>query len=825
MNESLLELYLAEKNASKEVLDSLKSSGQAMQLVLRNKETSEVVGTQVYIQRPHDFGHPRAHHQVMELFNHHLPLILYGMKLCPSPKTRFFNKLEPMVNSESDRQLRTHQKHANLTNALYALSTATSGKFDVIAVDNHKSWPITEVLIEKFNNTLLKELVTVNQRKITINELSMTTYRHFENPTTDRVESIKTQLSQICRIEPSFFSNWILMPSSYYDNDIGLEVVALNAFRNGSNASNYAQFQSEAKQVLQKVLLHPVLNRAKVFVKNIQALNSYIESNKDILELAIHNEVMAMKSSHRAINISHHYKDWINIAFTDYGWMRSSQFEWSNYADLSFHSDFHNSLFQSILPEIKADSLSKNPTSRVNNATSLISNFNVRELPVVDVYGTRFKTIEQLRELENQLANTPKSRYSPSTLSLHTTSIDEKPFFQGYFEGIPSIDQERYVSHMTKLMQVERGAKLSGAQFKLPVSLSIENGQKHLKRQTGNMPFTHIAKMPQPDCEVLTLSEWLALRLLKDSGLNVAKNQLVAYTNSHESFEGQREGAIEQQFSDISTGDSSSIEEELFKEVGAAFEEINHRLLAQGMRDKMAKVPPFLISERFDIPYSQTDSVNYRITSIDLGAISNTMPKDKYEPTFESVANKIKESIPRQFYESIADNLYEQIIASIITHNNDLHVKNVTILAKEDVRTGEVSYEMSPIYDVLITPMVFSDLDEFSLYSQALSINGTKCPTKEEVIAFGVNSLGLNLDAATDKWTQLEDRMSDAARNLKANLPEEISNNILWSSSINDGLMMVQRNIKHLRTHGKPYGHYIEEHLMERHSNSLSSMY
>lgn len=803
MNESLLELYIANKTAPKDTLEQLKRAGQLMQIALRNQKTNELNETQLYLQKPTNFGNQSAHHQVMELFNYHLPLVLYGMSLCPSPKTRFFNQMEPLTaNNSITQKLRTKLQYNELTNTLFALSTSRTGKFDVVAIDNERTWMLIPLTIERFDSNLLKDVVTINPNKVVTNRLNLSTYRYFDNPTADRTKQTQLNLEQACRIEPSKLANWLFMPSSFYGTQSGLEIVALQAFRYGSKASSYDEFLSEAKQNLQKVLLHPVFNRAKGLIKNVQALNNYISDNRDMLELAIHNEIMAMKSTQRTINISHYYKGWTNIAFTSYGWMRSSVFEWSNYADLSFHSDFNNALFQSLLPEIKADSISKNPIDRVNNATSLISNFNVREVPTLNVYGARFKTPDQLKKIEEQWE---KSRFNPSSRNCHTTTIDDKPFFNGYFEGIPSIDQERYVNYMTKLMQVDRGAKLSGAQYKLPVTLSKENGQMHLKRQSGNLPFTHIAKMPQPDLEVVTLSEWLALTLLRDAGLNVAKNQLVAYSNQHEEFMTNSEVNLEQQFSDI-----GSIEEgefELFKELGMAFESS----LERTKQAKLAKVPPFLISERFDIPYD-TEFSDIRITSIDLGAIANTMPEDKYTPSFEKVAESLKDSIPSDQFDEIASNIYDQIIASIITHNNDLHVKNITILAKEDLGTGVLRYEVSPIYDVLITPMVFSNLDEFSLYSQALSINGTKCPCKEEVIDFGVSSLGLSRDNATKAWGDLETRIGNAARNLKNNLPHEIVNNLLWKDSVESGLLMVQRNIKHLQDHGKPYGHYVEQH-------------
>lgn len=814
MSKAILEMYLANKNASQDKLEELKAGGVVVQFALQHKETKEITKSRVYIQKPELYGRAGGHHQVMNLLNTQLPLVLYGLALFPSPKTAYFS-VEPSLIRSGREVFADKVGYGYLSNSLSAISTKRQGHYNIgLLNEKDQFWVVTSATIDQMSKEVVRDLVGVDESFTVTNPLPMTNFRFLPAGTSrEQIENIQKEIGRINQCKPTPLSHWILMPQAFYSDDEGLALAALNAFRYGSQASTYREFVNDSARVAHQLNTHKILHRAKSLIRNVAKLREYITRHSEVLDEMIHNEVMAMRSAKQALNVTHYHKTLFNIAFTKLGWMKSSAFEWSTYTDSEYHRDFNNSLFDSVLPEITASTANKNPMNRVMNVTSLISNFNLREVPINQVYNQRFRTPEEQLELEKIWCSAAKALIPTSSLSIHQTTITNDAVFTGYFEGIPSIDEEKYSAHMQALMQSEKGAKLSGCQYKLPVTLSVSNGQLHLKRQQGSEPFTHIAKMPHPELEMLTLSEWLSLRILKDAGLPVAKNQLVGYANNHQEF--NRPSVLP---SAQPRPYANAIDEEdaLFEEIGLAFKE-QMRIAAADKQSMNAKIPPFLISERFDIPYeSEIGHSNVRVTSIDLGALCMIPFGDKYKPSFEQIAESIQKLIPCTQVGAINQNIYEQIIASCLLHNNDLHVKNMTVLAKEDVAAGKVTYEMSPIYDVLITPMVFPGIDKKSLYGQALSIDGTKCPTKAQIIEFGIAHLNISSDKATQIFQRLEDNIFQAVVNLKQNLPSELSKNALWNDALVTGLLMVQRNLEHVREHGKTYGYF------ESHENQLS---
>lgn len=816
MSKALLELYLAGRNATQDKLEELKEQGVVVQFALRELATKKVTLTSVYAQRPSNYDAASGGHQLQSLVTQQLPLVLFGMGLFPSPKTAYYNIKEPLVTSNNTRfveQIPTD----SLSNILYTMSTSRKGYFDVGVVgDNMEFMPIIKAAVDLLNKEIIRDLVAVDEQEPITNPLPLTNFR-FIGDDIDRgqIERVRTELSRINKLKPTTLSHWILMPAEFYNSEHGLERAALNAFRHGSKASSYREFSNDAVRIAHQLKTHKTLHKALGLIANADKLRKYIERNEEYLSHMIHNEVMAMKSASKALNVTHYSKTLFNIAFTKQGWMKSSAFEWSTYTDLDYHKDFNNSLFDSVLPEITAHTINKNPLNRVANVTSLISNFNLREVPINAVYSQRFKTPEDNKLLEQEW---DMASIAPSSISLHHTTISDRPLFEGFFEGIPSVDQEKYSAYMYELMQGEKGAKLSGCQFKLPVTLTEADGHQHLKRQRGSEPFTHIAKMPHQEQEMLTLSEWLSLRILKDAGLNVAKNQLVAYTNPHADL-GQQTDSKSPTLSAEPNTEGWDDDDKLFHEIGQAFEKLMYKNKQTAQQEKSAKVPPFLISERFDIGYESDSEHRFKkITSIDLGAICSVAFSEKYKPSLELVAERMKSMLPHHQIDDIFENMYEQIIASCLLHNNDLHVKNMTILATEDTRTGHVHYEMSPIYDVLITPMVFPSIDKRALYSQALSIDGTKCPSKEQIVQFGIQHLGMSNEKALRIFDALESRVMKAVLNLKDDLPSELTKNALWKDALESGLLMVQRNIRHLQANGKTYGHFDYRDLKISHS-------
>jgi len=120
-------------------------------------------------------------------------------------------------------------------------------------------------------------------------------------------------------------------------------------------------------------------------------------------------------------------------------------------------------------------------------------------------------------------------------------------------------------------------------------------------------------------------------------------------------------------------------------------------------------------------------SLGYLTRRMDRDALGNKFPMEdfcqlterqteyKYRSSYEQVAKAIEK------YSSVPQldlvNFYEEVLFCWITGNNDMHLKNFSLLSKESGR-----YELSPAYDLLnVTIVNPADTEEL-----ALTLNGKK---------------------------------------------------------------------------------------------------
>lgn len=443
------------------------------------------------------------------------------------------------------------------------------------------------------------------------------------------------------------------------------------------------------------------------------------------------------------------------------------------------------------MPEPKEYENTKSPIAKLETISSLVSNFTIQPIFSVEVCRSIYEAMPQISESVLASLKSPNNpRYFAPCVTYHNAKLSNEVLYKGYFEGIPSLDPE-FSTVMAKLMESEYGAKLSGAQFKLPMSLSINQiGERELFRQSGNRPFTHIAKFPMPGLsERITLSEWLGLSLLKKVSLiPISKFQLASFQKNvgEQTLTSPEKARLNQS----SLDNLRDMVEETLSD--------NRSTTSQNNRFS----PPFLLSERFDVTEEGSQS---KIVARDFACLLRQGPDEKYNSSLESIGIWIQENIhDERERKQISLNVFLQAVCSMIVHNNDLHLKNLTLLEVFDPKEGKSKFQMAPVYDVLVTPLVISTNPA---YKQALYVNQSHFPSLEDYVVCGNSSFGLSREFADSLITDTIERFKKVVSHMKSELPLEIEQNAAWRDSVLSGLQVVARNIEHLEQNRCSFAH------------------
>ncbi|MFM2668674.1 HipA domain-containing protein [Vibrio mediterranei] len=800
------DIYIENITISKAKAHELLRDGSVYQLSVAGGKNGLL---KCYVQKTLDSHRDprRAEHHIRYAIMRNLPIVLKSAGMVQTAQMHLFGTSEKLDAVDSQLFEQTHSLETSRTH-LHVLSQRDKGKHTLGYTDEaglHHA--LVNLNVDLATKQDLKLLIANQTDNAVYQYMPKTSFRYFDSlQSSHNYKVVQSALADLYRQVPTPLSYLVSYPKGMYSSDKGLESILCLYTRHCRTHNTVDQLQEDIETQMVHLLRSPRLSNHQLAIQGLNRLIQYCQVNTQELDQKLKNEVNYITNSTRAFSLRHYEQTLSNFVVVErLGLMRVPTTSWTCYADLSFHRDFANATFESLLPEIDHKSPSKNPLSRINVMSSMIANVTFQEVPTAEVFRSLAST-----KSSHILDDEHKYRLSSNPLniipaaSFHTTTISDRPLFSGFFEGIPNYDKKRFREHMRNLMFSEFAAKLSGAQFKLPVTLSLDdNNTLHLQRQTGNLPFTHIAKFPTPGYDNITLAEWLPLTLLKKAGLSVAKNQLVSYETDHSPYEeaGKRIEDNEMSLSDTASTETDD-HEDLFEELQLMFDKAHQ---VNELKSEHKNCPPFLISERFDIPYSKAGS-NKRILSLDIGALLKLPSSSKYTPSMESVAEVIRTMIPQRDRISIAKDLYKQIIASVLLHNNDLHTKNITILAMEDTKTGDMRYQVSPIYDVIITPLVRPNALAHEVYHQALTINGELCPTRDEVIAFANEHLAIPLDEAKDMFYSLSNDLLSAVQAMQRELPKEFASRAKWADTIKTGLALVERNIKHIDRHGTTYG-------------------
>lgn len=132
---------------------------------------------------------------------------------------------------------------------------------------------------------------------------------------------------------------------------------------------------------------------------------------------------------------------------------------------------------------------------------------------------------------------------------------------------------------------------------------------------------------------------------------------------------------------------------------------------------------PAYITKRFD-----REGIN-KIACEDLCQLTETLTEHKYRGSYEKVGKTIKQYSTQYGLDIL--HYYQLVLFSFITGNADMHLKNFSMIEKEDG-----AFCLSPAYDLVSTHLVIENETE----QMSLSLNGKKNKiSKKDFDAFGSN--------------------------------------------------------------------------------------
>lgn len=99
----------------------------------------------------------------------------------------------------------------------------------------------------------------------------------------------------------------------------------------------------------------------------------------------------------------------------------------------------------------------------------------------------------------------------------------------------------------------------------------------------------------------------------------------------------------------------------------------------------------------------------------DMCQLTERLTEHKYKGSYEQIAKAILKYSANPGFDVIS--FYEQVVFSFLTGNNDMHLKNFSLL-----RTDKLSHSLCPAYDLVASALVLPEDDE----ELALTLNGKK---------------------------------------------------------------------------------------------------
>lgn len=134
----------------------------------------------------------------------------------------------------------------------------------------------------------------------------------------------------------------------------------------------------------------------------------------------------------------------------------------------------------------------------------------------------------------------------------------------------------------------------------------------------------------------------------------------------------------------------------------------------------------------------------------DMCQLTQRLTEHKYKGSYEQIAKTIKQFSSNKGLDII--NFYELVLFSFLTGNNDMHLKNFSLLKAPDY-----NYNLCPAYDLVASELVVEGDDE----ELALNLNGKKKKLKKHDFIFAMKSSGMNeksIENLFSKFRKIKDK-------------------------------------------------------------------
>jgi len=162
----------------------------------------------------------------------------------------------------------------------------------------------------------------------------------------------------------------------------------------------------------------------------------------------------------------------------------------------------------------------------------------------------------------------------------------------------------------------------------------------------------------------------------------------------------------------------------------------------------------------------------------DMCQLTERLTEHKYKGSYEQIAKAIKLHSVNPGFDVI--NFYELVLFSFLTGNNDMHLKNFSLLKKG------LEYSLCPAYDLVASELVVEGDDE----ELALNLNGKKKKLKQKDFILAMTKSGIDEKVVNNifkkykklipKWDQFIEKsfLSDSMKNEYKKLIEQKASQI-----------------------------------------------
>ena len=158
------------------------------------------------------------------------------------------------------------------------------------------------------------------------------------------------------------------------------------------------------------------------------------------------------------------------------------------------------------------------------------------------------------------------------------------------------------------------------------------------------------------------------------------------------------------------------------------------------------------------------------------------LTEHKYRGSYEQIAKGILVHTQNPLLETVK--FYQQVVVSFLIGNNDMHLKNFSVIAKD-----HKNYALSPAYDMVAVSVVLPE-DPAEL---ALNLNGKKRKLKRQDFNEAMSKSHIPTKAIENLWKRIEKGMQ--------NWDELINNSFLSDENKNAVKELIENRAKQLEIH------------------------